>query len=55
MVCRNRENQHLSEEELDVLREILRRKKKRDLKAVEEVRRESKDGKTFENLVKDAN
>jgi hypothetical protein len=36
LVCRNRENQHISEEELDVLREILRRKKKRDLKAVEE-------------------
>lgn len=38
---------HLSEDEMEELREILRRKKEEEIfKAVEEARRESKEGKT---------
>ena len=60
--------EHLSEDEIDELREILRRRKEEEIMhAVEEVRQESKDGKTlsfsstdqvkehFEKLIKDAN
>ncbi len=59
---------HLSSEEIDELREILRRRKEEEIfKAVEEVRQESKEGKTvkfsspdeikayFEKLTKDGN
>lgn len=60
--------EHLSDEEIDELREILRRKKEEEIFiAVEEVRQESKEGKTtifsspdqikeyFEKLAEDAN
>lgn len=60
--------EHLSEDEIDELQEILRRKKEEEIfKAVEEVRQESKEGKTisfsspeeievyFKRLIKDGN
>lgn len=60
--------EHLSEDEIDELREILRKKKEDEIfQAVEEVRQESKEGKTisfssaddikayFEKLIKDEN
>ncbi len=60
--------ENMSSDEIDELREILRRKKEEEIfKAVEEVRQESKEGKTvsfsspeeikiyFEKLIKDGN